>query len=145
MNFFYNVLENAAAVGVVEALKVNKLLPGDDNNQLVQYGKIGALWALTDEGLVALRDKTQSNILNGHYLNFADEVFLNSVLVAGSEKLGVQQIVMDLTEKLPFSGHINNAIATGVVKVGSRLVIEQIPLDSVPYLQYVKHITGLIR
>ena len=144
MNVVYTILENGIAVAAVEMLKVQDVIP-DNGNQYIRYLKMGAIWTGADEALTAFRDKSASNVLNGNYLAVVDEVFLNSLLVLGSEKLGVVDAVVNLTDQLPFGSQANAVVATGAVKIGSRMAIEYIPLDTVPYLRYLKHITGLLQ
>lgn len=143
MNVLWTILENGAAVAAIEMSKVQNLIP-DNGSEVSRYLKMGAMWTAADELLLTLRDKNQSNVLNGNYFAVADETFLNSVLVAASEKLGLVDTVLKVTTELPFGEKINSVVATGLVKFGSRVAIEYIPLDGVPYLQYLKHITALV-
>lgn len=144
MNVIWTILQNGVAVAIVEMTKVQNVIP-DTDSQLLRYAKLGAIWTASDELLAGFQNKNSSNLFNGNYMGVIDELFLNSVLVAGTEKLGVIESVMDITDKLPFGEKLNNVVATGVVKFGSRVAIEYLPLDGVPYLQYLKHVTGLIQ
>lgn len=141
-NILWNIAEEGASVALVEALRVNDLIP--TSTPASTYVKIGAVWAVSDELLVAMRDKSSSNLLNGNLFGLVDEIFLNTLLAAGADMSGAAEMIANAVGAVPFDDRIKSALANGAIKVGSKLALTYIPLDGTPF-ETLKHITSLIR
>ena len=121
--FIYNVAENALSVAALEALKINDLIPDNNNNPMSRYVKMGAMWTLADELVIMLRTGT-SHFQEGNYYFLLDQLFVNSALYGAIETSGVGEMVLDIAENVPVPAQYHGAIASGVLKVGAKTLTE---------------------
>jgi hypothetical protein len=144
-NLFYGVLEKAVSVAALEMLQVNKLIPLDNRNKLTNALKMGAMWTLADE-LVLLFKLGTCNIFAGNYYIVMDQVFLNSALYRAIEATGIDNIVMDVSDKIPVPQEYQAAIASGIMKVGVKTLSDMIDnqYQNTP-LSFLNHPTQLLR
>lgn len=124
--FIMEVGEQALAVSLMEALKVEEKLLGSSNSAAAKYFKMGLIWSLADEIITFLKTQ-QSLLLNGQYMLFIDQTLFSSAVVGAIEVLGIGERVVDLAEgTLPFDNNVSAAIATGVLKVSTKVLAELI-------------------
>jgi len=141
-SLIWKVAEESASVAVVEALKVADYVPG--SSPMANYLKMGVAWAVADEIILFFKTNT-SHLLEGHYFIVLDEIVWNSAIATVIESLGLGSRAMELVDGLPFGNTGNAAIATGVLKITSKLVAEMIEsrFQNTP-LSLVRHVSSVL-
>jgi hypothetical protein len=125
-NVLWTIGEEALMISIVEALKVEEKLLGSGGSPAAKFFKMGVVWTLADEIITFLKTQ-QSMLINGEYFMFIDQVLFSSATVAAIEMLGIGERVVDLAEGvLPFSNDVSSAVATGVLKVSTKVLAELI-------------------
>ena len=118
-NFGMAVLENAISVAALEIMNVSNLIPLDESNTIGRAVLNGVLWTLADE-LIYLIRTGRSNIIEGHYVFLADQLFFNSALFAAIDRAGVGELILDVAENFPIPAQYQGDVASGVIKVATK-------------------------
>lgn len=118
-SFTMNLVENAVALSATEMLNLSSLVSTD--NKVLRYATSGAVWTLADEGLGYYRSGT-NNLLQKNFKGVADDVFYNTVVVAGVSESGIgEKLVSSVNTTLPFDSRVNVAIANGAIKLAAKV------------------------
>ena len=142
-NVLQEVAMNGAAVAGIEMLKLHDMIQG--SSPLIYYGKMGLIWTAADETVLFLRTGT-SHLLAGNYFHVADQLVLNTSLIAVVDKSGLADKVVEASANLPFGNEFNGIIATGALKVGVKSAWDLLaPMTNGTVLQYIAHPTSLLR
>ena len=143
--FGMRLAENSLSVLSSEWVGLSDMILKPNDSQFKRNLKSAVVWEIMDQVVMMVRYGT-SYLSEGHYYILADNIGYNTAVITLLEKSGLGvKVSQKLDKSLPFSNEINDAIATGVIKVSAKVFkdISELNYQDTP-LKYVNHWTTLV-
>ncbi len=140
-----NILEDSVAVFASEALGIQQKLMMPGESELMRTVKSGLIWALLDEAVLLFKYGT-SHLIEGHYYIFVDNAFFNTATWYLLSASGIGERVTSSVDGIsPFGDTVNDALASGVMKVGVKTFQDIINNNwSATPLKYLTSVTTIL-
>jgi len=140
MDILKDLGKNAAAVLAMEVVGVSDMIIKPSDSRLVRNLKLGGVWTGVDIGL----DYVDTKQVQMQWQWYLDSITYNSAIVSALDYSGLASKITSAVQ-LPFDSQVNEAIISGGLKLGAKMVRDIIDSQwQGSQVYYISHVSNWI-